>query len=63
MNMEKQKEGNAYMPKQYKEICIEGGNHASFAYYGDQDGDQPATISRKEQQEQTVTAILEMIQN
>lgn len=63
LNMEKQKEGNTYMPKQYKEICIEGGNHASFGDYGEQDGDQPATISRKEQQEQAVTAILEMIQN
>ena len=35
---------------------IEGGNHAQFGSYGDQPGDNPATISREEQQAQTVAA-------
>jgi hypothetical protein len=29
---------------------IEGGNHAQFGWYGPQSGDNPATISREEQQ-------------
>ncbi len=37
---------------------IEGGNHAQFGWYGPQDGDNPATISREEQQRQTVDATL-----
>ena len=40
---------------------IAGGNHAQFGWYGDQDGDQPATISRIEQQEQTVDAMLQFL--
>ncbi len=31
-------------------IPIEGGNHAQFGWYGDQSGDNPATMSRLEQQ-------------
>ena len=38
-------------------VEIEGGNHAQFGNYGPQKGDLPATISAKEQQEQTVEAI------
>lgn len=40
---------------------IEGGNHAYFANYGNQDGDGLAQISRVSQQTQTVKAILEFI--
>ena len=38
--------------------AIEGGNHAQFGWYGPQSGDNPATISRMEQQEQVVAATL-----
>jgi hypothetical protein len=31
-------------------IEIEGGNHAYFGYYGEQSGDNPATITREQQQ-------------
>lgn len=62
LNLKKLEEGRKYMPKQYTEICIEGGNHAFFGDYGEQNGDNPGAISREEQQEQTVAAILEMIQ-
>ncbi len=37
-------------------IPIEGGNHAQFGWYGEQSGDNPATISRENQQEQIVQA-------
>ena len=33
-------------------VPIEGGNHAQFGWYGPQEGDNPATISREEQQMQ-----------
>lgn len=60
LNMEKVKEGAAFMPSDYQEICIEGGNHAFFGNYRKQKGDNDAEISREEQQEQTVEAILQM---
>lgn len=40
---------------------IKGGNHAGFGNYGAQRGDGIAKISSQEQQEQTVSAILEFI--
>lgn len=61
LNSEKLETGRAYMPKDYTELCINGGNHAYFGNYGEQEGDNPAAISREEQQEQTVTAIREMV--
>lgn len=38
-------------------VPIEGGNHAQFGYYGFQEGDLPATISTREQIDQTVEAV------
>lgn len=61
LNMEKLEEGRSYMPSAYTEICIEGGNHAWFGYYGEQEGDGTAEITKEEQQKQTVEAILEMM--
>ena len=58
LNMESFEQGRGYMPEDYTELCIEGGNHAWFAYYGEQDGDGTASITREEQQKQTVDAIL-----
>ena len=62
LNMEKVEEGKAYMPVDYAEVCIEGGNHAQFGNYGEQKGDHAADISREEQQAQTVEAILKMME-
>ena len=62
LNMEKVEEGKAYMPVDYAEVCIEGGNHAQFGNYGEQKGDHAAGISREEQQVQTVEAILNMME-
>ncbi len=39
-------------------VTIEGGNHAQFGWYGAQSGDNPATISRAEQQQQVIAATL-----
>lgn len=39
-------------------VAIGGGNHAQFGWYGVQPGDNEATISRHEQQEQVIAATL-----
>lgn len=62
LNAEKLEEGRLLMPKEYTELCIEGGNHAWFAYYGEQEGDGTAVITREEQQKRTIEAILELLQ-
>ena len=61
LNMEKLEDGRAFMPENYAEICIDGGNHAEFGNYGKQEGDGEARISSEEQQRQTIEAILQMI--
>jgi len=42
-------------------VPIEGGNHAQFGWYGPQDGDNPATLSRKEQQDQAIAGTLTLL--
>jgi len=44
-------------------VVIEGGNHAQFGWYGEQSGDNPATINRLEQQHQTVEATVQLLQD
>lgn len=61
LQMEKMEQGRAYMPDDYTEICIQGGNHAQFGNYGAQKKDGVATLSREEQQGKTVRAICEMM--
>ena len=61
LNMESFENGREFMPADYTELCLEGGNHAWFAYYGEQDGDGTASITKEEQQKQTADAIVKMI--
>lgn len=61
VNMEKIEAGRELMPDTYKEICIEGGNHALFGSYGAQKGDGAASITGKEQIDQTTLAITQML--
>jgi len=49
------------LPSDAQFILIEGGNHAQFGYYGEQDGDGEASISREEQITQTVDAIVDFL--
>ncbi len=44
-------------------ITIEGGNHYNNGNYGVQAGDNNSTITREEQQQQTINAILQFIKN
>ena len=48
LNMEKYKKYRANLPELLEQI-IDGGNHAGFGFYGPQEGDGEATISREEQ--------------
>ena len=63
VNMDKVSNVKKYVRGQYQEHIIEGGNHAYYGNYGKQRGDYQAKISRKEQQEETVKAILSYIEN
>jgi hypothetical protein len=52
----------ARLPGDTEFVEIVGGNHAQFGWYGAQDGDGEASITRLEQQAQTVAATLELIE-
>ena len=51
----------ALLPPDTVFVTIAGGNHAQFGWYGEQAGDNPATISREEQQAQTIAAIEDLL--
>ena len=53
--------GAALLPASAQFVPIDGGNHAQFGWYGDQPGDNPATISRAEQQAAAVGATLTVL--
>lgn len=49
------------LPPDTVRVDIVGGNHAQFGWYGPQSGDNPATISRQQQQDQTVNATVNLL--
>lgn len=61
LNMEKYQQGKKFLPEDFTEIYISGGNHAQFGNYGLQKGDGTASISAEEQQTQTALAINNII--
>lgn len=61
VKMEKIEQGRELMPSDYEEVQIDGGNHAGFGDYGEQNGDGTAAVSGNEQRAQTVTKNMEMI--
>lgn len=60
LNMEKYEEYYTNLPEDMVEIVIDGGNHAYYAHYGEQDGDGTATITRDEQQESVLDVFLSL---
>jgi hypothetical protein len=50
------------LPPSTVRVEIAGGNHAQFGWYGDQDGDKPATITRETQQDLVVTATVQLLE-
>ena len=63
LNMEKYSEYKPNLPSDFEEFIIDGGCHAYFGAYGEQEGDKEPTITREEQIEITVNEILEFINN
>ncbi len=61
LNMESYEKSREYWPKDASETIIQGGNHAQFAAYGQQEGDNPAQISAEEQQRKTADSIMKWI--
>jgi len=59
LNKNKYKENKDNLPTDYVEVVIDGGCHAYFGNYGEQEGDGKSTITVEKQQEITV----EMIKN
>lgn len=53
--------GKKYLPSGAVYDLIEGGNHAYFGYYGDQEGDGKATITRQAQQQAAQEATLDLL--
>jgi len=63
------RDGAQHLPEGTPFIEIEGGNHTQFGYYWDgvnenfvQEGDNPADISREEQQKQIIKATLDFLE-
>ncbi len=54
---------HALLPQDTKFIEINGGNHAYFGWYGDQAGDNIASISRDDQQKIVVESVTELLAN
>ncbi len=50
------------LPPSTVRVEILGGNHAQFGWYGSQAGDNAATISREAQQNQTLTATVQLLE-
>lgn len=61
LNMEKYNEYKSNLPEDFTEFIIDGGCHAYFGAYGNQDGDNEPTITREEQIEITVSEILKFM--
>lgn len=61
LNKEKYNEYKPNLPENFTEVVIEGGCHAYFGMYGEQEGDGVASISNQEQIEKTTEIISEFI--
>ena len=54
-------QSKADQPADTRYVVIEGGNHAQFADYGPQPGDNPATISPEDQWQQATDATVQFL--
>ncbi len=61
MNRKKYKENKSNLPDDFAEVVIDGGNHAYFGMYGEQDGDGKASISNEEQIKLAADAIADFM--
>ena len=61
LNIDSYNESKQLMKNNFTEFVIDGGNHAQFAFYGNQSGDGLANVTAESQQNQTVHEILDFI--
>lgn len=61
LNQEKYEQYKSNLPADFSEHLIDGGNHAGFGMYGEQEGDGEALISNKEQINLSAAYIAEFI--
>jgi pimeloyl-ACP methyl ester carboxylesterase len=59
LNRENYEKDRANLPDDAQELVIDGGNHAQFGSYGQQEGDGEAAILPEMQWDRTAEAILE----
>ncbi|GAA0351545.1 alpha/beta hydrolase [Alkalibacterium iburiense] len=62
INETQYEETQSLLPDDTSYVSIEGGNHSQFGYYGFQDGDGRSEITREEQHQQVVEAILTVLE-
>jgi dienelactone hydrolase len=62
MNSGKYADHKSNLPEGFTEEVIDGGNHAYFGLYGEQEGDGAASITPTEQIRQTAEAILSVME-
>ncbi|MGC8856307.1 MAG: alpha/beta fold hydrolase [Anaerolineae bacterium] len=51
------------LPPETVWVVVQGGNHAQFGWYGDQNGDNPSAISRETQQTQVIAATVALLES
>lgn len=61
LNLDKLQAGRAYLPEDFTEEIIAGGNHSGFGSYGEQSGDGEAQISQEQQWAQTAELICDFV--
>jgi len=61
LKMENYEAAKPNLPAGYKEVIIEGGNHSFFGDYRLQPGDGEGTITREQQQAQTVNEVVSFL--
>ena len=61
MNREKYDENKGNLSNDYIEVVLDGGCHAYFGMYGEQDGDGTAAMTNEEQIHATGDAIIEFM--
>ena len=61
LNADKYASNKENLPDDFEEVIIQGGNHAYFGSYGEQEGDGEPTISNETQIQVTVDAVLEFM--
>ncbi len=61
MSQEKYEKSKGFFADRVYEYFIEGGNHAQFGSYGEQNGDGKATITPEEQKRITADEIIKFV--